>query len=379
MTNIGQTLCLVCGQISCEQVFYYSTLNVAITIAKNWRNQYAVFASTSDGKTLFVQLHEKPTIDKDTGTILKLKLELAVRGNSTPHSVTLHARNRICPHCLRKGHITQLSPLAGQAPTFYIGLLGLPSVGKSVLLNAAFTGKVVSILNQALHGCKLETGVSQESLQIDATQLSADAMGLLKTVRVVATNGKLVAVLHFKDSPGELFDPEKYGSKAFENHFETFGQCDALLYVADHHQVQAEGLPQGTLPWDPDRFLQELPRNLPTAVVLTKTDQLVEYLPLRNSSGDVLLNRASPIFRTIREQEIPQQMLLARHLLLQMLPSVAVSSLSSNELAGYFFVSSGRERKDKTFDYNVGYNQHLPFLFLLNALGLGSFLREEGV
>ena len=28
---------------------------------------------------------------------------------------------------------------------------------------------------------------------------------------------------------------------------------------------------------------------------------------------------------------------------------------------------------------NVGYNQHLPFLFLLNALGLGSFLREEGV
>lgn len=155
MTNIGQTLCLVCGQISCEQVFYYSTLNVAITVAKNWRNQYAAFASTSDGKTLFVQLHEKPTIDKDTGTILKLKLELA-----------------------------------GQAPTFYIGLLGLPSVGKSVLLNAAFTGKVVSILNQALHGCKLETGVSQESLQIDATQLSADAMGLLKTVRVVATNGK---------------------------------------------------------------------------------------------------------------------------------------------------------------------------------------------
>ena len=112
--------------------------------------------------------------------------------------------------------------------------------------------------------------------------------------------------------------------------------------------------------------------------MLTKTDQLVEYLPLRNSSGDVLLNRASPIFHTIRAQEIPQQMLLARHLLLQMLPSVAVSSLSSNELAGYFFVSSGRERKDKTFDYNVGYNQHLPFLFLLNALGLGSFLREEG-
>lgn len=34
MTNIGQTLCLVCGQISCEQVFYYSTLNVAITVAK---------------------------------------------------------------------------------------------------------------------------------------------------------------------------------------------------------------------------------------------------------------------------------------------------------------------------------------------------------
>ena len=101
MTNIGQTLCLVCGQISCEQVFYYSTLNVAITVAKNWRNQYAAFASTSDGKTLFVQLHEKPTIDKDTGTILKLKLELAVRGNNTPHSVTLHARNRICPHCLR--------------------------------------------------------------------------------------------------------------------------------------------------------------------------------------------------------------------------------------------------------------------------------------
>lgn len=159
MTNIGQTLCLVCGQISCEQVFYYSTLNVAITVAKNWRNQYAAFASTSDGKTLFVQLHEKTTIDKDTGTILKLKLELAVRGNNTPHSVTLHARNRICPHCLRKGHITQLPPLAGQAPTFYIGLLGLPSVGKSVLLNAAFTGKVVSILNQALHGCKLETGL----------------------------------------------------------------------------------------------------------------------------------------------------------------------------------------------------------------------------
>lgn len=106
MTNIGQTLCLVCGQISCEQVFYYSTLNVAITVAKNWRNQYTAFASTSDGKTLFVQLHEKPTIDKDTGTILKLKLELAVRGNNTPHSVTLHARNRICPHCLWKGHIT---------------------------------------------------------------------------------------------------------------------------------------------------------------------------------------------------------------------------------------------------------------------------------
>ena len=39
MTTIGQTLCLVCGQISCEQVFYYSTLNVAITVAKNWRNQ----------------------------------------------------------------------------------------------------------------------------------------------------------------------------------------------------------------------------------------------------------------------------------------------------------------------------------------------------
>lgn len=149
MTNIGQTLCLVCGQISCEQVFYYSTLNVAITVAKNWRNQYAAFASTSDGKTLFVQLHEKPTIDKDTGTILKLKLGLAVRGNNTPCSVTLHARNRICPHCLRKGHITQLPPLAGQAPTFYIGLLGLPSVGKSVLLNAAFTGKVVSILSPA--------------------------------------------------------------------------------------------------------------------------------------------------------------------------------------------------------------------------------------
>ena len=35
MTNIGQTLCLVCGQISCEQVFYYSTLNVAITVAKH--------------------------------------------------------------------------------------------------------------------------------------------------------------------------------------------------------------------------------------------------------------------------------------------------------------------------------------------------------
>ena len=92
-----------------------------------------------------------------------------------------------------------------------------------------------------------------------------------------------------------------------------------------------------------------------------------------------MLNRASPIFRTIRAQEIPQQMLLARHLLLQMLPSVAVSSLSSNELAGYFFVSSGRERKDISFDYSVGYIQHLPFLLLLNALGLGSFLKEEGL
>lgn len=379
MTNIGQTLCLVCGQSSYEQMFYYSALNVVITIARNWRHQYAIFASTSEGKTIFSQLHEKPVVDKDSGTILKLKLDLAVRGSNTRHAVTLHARNRICPHCLRKGRIIQLPPLAGQAPTFYIGLLGLPSVGKSVLLNAAFTGKVVSILNQSLHGCKLETGISQELLQIEATQLSADAMRLLKTVRVVTPTGKLAAVLHFKDSPGELFDPEKYGSKPFENHFETFSQCDALLYVADHRQVQAEGMPQGALSWDPDRFLQELPRNLPTAVVLTKTDQLTEHLPLRDRSGDVLLNRASPVFRPIREQEIPQQMLLARHLLLRILPSVSVSSLSSNELTGYFLVSSGSERKDKSFDYSVGYNQHLPFLFLLNALGLGSFFREEEV
>ena len=46
MTNIGQTLCLVCGQISCEQVFYYSTLNVAITVAKNWRKMEKHFSSS---------------------------------------------------------------------------------------------------------------------------------------------------------------------------------------------------------------------------------------------------------------------------------------------------------------------------------------------
>lgn len=130
MTNIGQILCLVCGQISCEQVFYYSTLNVAITVAKNWRNQYAAFASTSDGKTLFVQLHEKPTIDKDTGTILKLKLELAVRGNNTPHSVTLHAETESTLTVCGRAILHSSHRWLGRHRRFTLDCLGYPVWGR---------------------------------------------------------------------------------------------------------------------------------------------------------------------------------------------------------------------------------------------------------
>ena len=70
-------------------------------------------------------------------------------------------------------------------------------------------------------------------------------------------------------------------------------------------------------------------------------------------------------------------MALDQQLILDLVPSLTVSPLPHNDLVGYFTLSSGLDRSDGAFDYEPGYNQHLPLLFLLNALGLGSLIGKE--
>lgn len=381
MTKIGMKLCILCGRASRETIFYAPSLTTSFTVAKDLHSRYCLLPKSTGREVSSVHLREKPTLDPDSGEITKITGTISFKGSSQRHAFTLRTENRICPHCLQENKITQLPPYAGMANAFLLGIAGLPGTGKSVLLNAAFTGQSISSIRSALHGCRLETGLSAEDTTIDATQLAENnPLRLLKTVRVVTPQGKLAALLYLKDSPGELFDPKNFGSDAWERHFAPFAQCDAMLYAMDHRLIQAQGMVPDSKLGDPEPFLQKLPRHIPTAVVLTKADKLSDSLPLRTRDGrQILLNRASPIFQATppRGEAIAQRMALDQQLILELVPSLTVSPLPHNDLVGYFTLSSGLDRSDGSFDYEPGYNQHLPLLFLLNALGLGSLIGKE--
>lgn len=378
MIQIGTKLCLRCGRTSRETVFYSAHLSTRFTVAKDLRGRYCLRPESPDLEISQAQLTAPPTLDPDSGEITQIAGSITFKTDKTPHTFTLRHWNRICPHCLQSNTITQLPPYAGMANTFLIGIAGLPGTGKSVLLNAAFTGKSVMPLQKALSGCRLETGLSPVDISIGATQLEgSNPLQLLKVVRVIDPRGKLTALLYLKDSPGELFDPENFGSDAWERHFAPFSQCDAILYAMDHRLILAQGLTPDSQLGDPDPFLQQLPRHVPTAVVLTKVDKLAQKLPLRTRDGaQILLNAASPVFRATPPQgeAIAQRMALDRQLILDLVPSLSLSPLPHNDLVGYFTLSSGQDREDGSFDYDLGYNQHIPLLFLLNALGLGTFV-----
>ncbi len=381
MTPIGKTRCLLCGKISGETVFYSSPLSASITVGRSRTGRYRLFAKCDDREVSSIRLSERPEVHKDSGQITKIAGSLCFRGDSQPHTFLLRSRNRVCPHCLAQGRITQLPPGAGMVPTFLIGVAGLPGTGKSILLRSAFTGKSVMAIRQALGSFRLETGLSSECEVPEATQLAqSDPLHLLKVLQVVDLQGKLTALIYLKDSPGELFAVKNFGSELWESHFAPFVHADAMLYVMDHHAVQAAGIVPSEEAGDPHPFLQELPRNIPTAVVLTKVDKLAAQLPLRSRDGQrLLLNRASPIFQKTspRLEAVSQRMALDRQLLLELVPYLSLSPLTHSEQAGFFTLSSGVDGANGTFDYAAGYNQFLPFLFLLNALGLGSFVEKE--
>lgn len=250
-----------------------------------------------------------------------------------------------------------------------------------MLLRSAFTGKSILAIRQALGTFRLETSLSEEYGLPEATQLAqSDPLHLLKVLRVVNPQGKLAALIYLKDSPGELFDPERFGSDAWERHFAPFAHADAMLYVSDHRAIQAAGASSQQEAGDPHPFLQELPHNIPTAIVLTKADKLAEHLPLYSQDGNrLLLNRASPIFHgtSPRLEAVSQRMVLDRQLLMEMIPYLSLSPLAHSEQTACFTLSSGVDEPHGQFDYGAGYNQALPFMFLLNALGLGSFLDKE--
>lgn len=381
MTPIGKTRCLLCGKISEETVFYSSPLSTSITVGRSLTGRYRLFAKSDGREVTAVWLNERPEVHPDSGQITKVVGALRFRDDEQPHPFLLRARNRVCPHCLEQGTVVQLPPGAGMAPTFLIGVAGLPGTGKSVLLRSAFTGKSIMAIRQALGSFRLEAGMSGEYEVPEATQLAqSDPLRLLKVLQVVTPQGKLAALIYLKDSPGELFDPEQFGTASWERHFAPFAHADAMLYVMDHRAVQAAGAPPQKEAGDPHPFLQELPRSLPTAVVLTKVDKLAGHLPLRSRDGrHLLLNRASPIFQGTSPQleAVSQRMVLDRQLLLELVPYLSLSPLAHSEQAGYFTLSSGVDGAKGTFDYAAGYNQFLPFLFLLNAMGLGAFVGKE--
>ncbi|HIY05681.1 MAG TPA: GTPase domain-containing protein [Candidatus Evtepia faecigallinarum] len=381
MTPIGKTRCLLCGKVSGETVFYASPLSASIAVGRSRTGRYRLFAKSDGREVAAAWLSERPEVHKDSGQITKIVGALRFRDDEHPHPFLLRSRNRVCPHCLERGTVTQLPPGAGLAPAFLIGVAGLPGTGKSVLLRSAFTGKSVMAIRQALGSFRLEAGMSSEYEVPEATQLAqSDPMHLLKVLRVVDPQGKLTALIYLKDSPGELFDPEKFGTESWEKHFAPFVHADAMLYVMDHHAVQAAGAPPPQQTGDPHPFLQELPRSIPTAVVLTKADKLADHLPLHSRDGQrLLLNRASPIFQKTSPQleAVSQRMALDRQLLLELVPYLSLSPLAHSEQAGYFTLSSGVDGPKGSFDYAAGYNQFLPFLFLLNAMGLGCFAGKE--
>ena len=375
MLDAGMVFCYKCGKPFSGLHYYNGEVNLQIQVKRNlFGKRFVELDPDTDEeikKTTSVKLDE--SVMNFTSDINN---ELTVRvKNSDVESTLLFSR--CCPNCVEnRNEQTQIISSLGLLPTYIIGVMGAPAVGKSCWIHStSVTKNLIGIRSSNKGLYRLEpTKVNKESAQIAKTAFGSTGETNVLLITENATK-KPVAAVMLTDMAGEMFAPEnrkRFKETAAYCAFQSgmgFDGVDAVLFM---DAPDDNGLTDAYNQVSETKVLT----NKPVAYVLNKVDTLFDTpprVPLSNSDESVPLftektfftDPYSPYGKENLIRRISLQTYIARNY-----KGLAKKILLDNENSAGFLIKTCSPVSQTIVSFADSINVMDPLLWILNKLDI---------
>ncbi|MEE0945824.1 MAG: hypothetical protein U0M42_03210 [Acutalibacteraceae bacterium] len=373
MVDAGTVFCYKCGKYFSGLTYYNGELGVMVNLKRSLLGKRFVELDPDTNEEIKNSLSVSLTQTvKNFAKEIKNEIDVDVTQSDIKEKKQF---TRCCPHCIKNdARQTPILQNLGLLPTYIIGVMGAPAVGKSCWIHSLSVTQNFDGIRTGNSLYRIEPiTVNKELARIQKTNL--DSMGETNALVIIetATNKQVAAVL-LMDMAGEMFSPEnrkRFVDTAAYSAFQSgkgFDGVDAVLFMdspEDSGLVDAYNQVRET----------NVLTNKPVAYVLNKADTLFDTPPsisVDNSEDRVPLftkNTFSDFIRPYAKEKLANRIALETFIA-KNLKGLAKKILNDNKDSAGFIIKTCEPVSEAFVSFTDSMNVMDPLVWILNKLDI---------